>query len=257
MDINTIFTTSAFKYQSGKTLHVSTMGDFNNHINRISEPFLEGSPKILDVVSLYTKTKKQLEFELANFLKNSTKDTNFEEEIASFQKELNELTLVWPSEYILNSHAHAIKFGTSQYLTTPNNNVFGKIEDIEILEDNRAKLFMSSIGIYQPSLFNDQNMDQFLRNKDGFKFILSTPEIVYGTNIDLSIIDIDSSFIIDSTRNTLYQLIGRAGRKGKSHSATIIFRDDEMLKLIFERFDKNIEAENIEQNYIKILERQP
>jgi len=257
MDINTLFTTSAFKYQSGKTLHVSTMGDFNNHINRISEPFLEGSPKILDVVSLYTKTKKQLEFELANFLKNSTKDTNYEEEIASFQKELNELTLVWPSEYILNSHAHALKFGTSQYLTTPNNNVFGKIEDIEILEDNRAKLFMSSIGIYQPSLFNDENMDQFLRNKDGFKFILSTPEIVYGTNIDLSIIDIDSSFIVDSTRNTLYQLIGRAGRKGKSHSATIIFRDDEMLKLIFERFDKNIEAENIEQNYIKILERHP
>jgi replicative superfamily II helicase len=100
-------------------------------------------------------------------------------------------------------------------------------------------------------------MDQFLRNKDGFKFILSTPEIVYGTNIDLSIIDINSSFIADSTRNTLYQLIGRAGRKGKSHSATIIIRDDEMLNLIFGKIIKNIEAENIEHNYAKILERRP
>jgi hypothetical protein len=257
MDINTLFTTSAFKFQSGKTLHVSTMSDFNNHVNRIAEPFLDGSPKISDVISLYSKTKKQIEFEISNLIKNSTKDSNSEEDIAQFQKELNELTLVWPAEYILNSHAHASKFGTLQYLVTPNNNVFGKVGDIEILDDIRAKLFMSSIGIYQPSVFNDENMDQFLRNKDGFKFILSTPEIVYGTNIDLSIIDINSSFIADSTRNTLYQLIGRAGRKGKSHSATIIIRDDEMLNLIFGKIIKNIEAENIENNYAKILERRP
>lgn len=97
-------------------------------------------------------------------------------------------------------------------------------------------------------------MDQFLHNKDGFKFILSTPEIVYGTNISLSIIDIDSSFLGDSTRNTLYQLIGRAGRKGKSHSATIIFRNDEMLNFIFKSTTKNIEAENIERNFNKILD---
>ncbi len=66
-------------------------------------------------------------------------------------------------------------------------------------------------------------------------------------------IDIDSSFLSDSTRNTLYQLIGRAGRKGKSHSATIIFRNDEMLNFIFKSTTKNIEAENIERNYIRIL----
>jgi len=253
MDINTIFTTTAFKYQSGKTLHVATMNDFNNHVNNISEPFLKGSPKVSDSVSLYRRTQKTIEGEMANILKNSKKDDDSEAEIAHFQKDLNELRLIWPGEYILNSRAHASRFGTSQYLTMPNNTVFGQIEDMDILDDVRAKLFLSSIGVYQPSAFSDENMDQFLRNKDGFKFILSTPEIVYGTNISLSIIDIDSSFLSDSTRNTLYQLIGRAGRKGKSHSATIIFRNDEMLNFIFKSTTTNIEAENIERNFIKIL----
>jgi replicative superfamily II helicase len=96
-------------------------------------------------------------------------------------------------------------------------------------------------------------MDFFLRKKDSFKFILSTPSIVYGTNINLSIIDIDTSFIVDSTKNTLYQLIGRAGRKGKSHSATIIFRNNDMLDMILENNNLNIEAEQIENNYKSLL----
>jgi len=257
MDINTIFTTSAFKYQSGKTLHVATMDGFNEHVNIISAPFLEGSPKVSDAVSFYRKTQKTIETEMANLVKNNKKDddNDTEADLAHFQKELNELRLIWPGEYILNSRAHASRFETSKYLSTPNNTVFGQIEDMDILDDTRAKLFLSSIGVYQPSAFSDENMDQFLRNKDGFKFIVSTPEIVYGTNISLSIIDIDSSFVRDSTRNTLYQLIGRAGRKGKSHSATIIFRNDEMLNFIFKNSTKNIEAENIERNYIRILEK--
>jgi replicative superfamily II helicase len=92
-------------------------------------------------------------------------------------------------------------------------------------------------------------MDYFLRKKDSFKFIISTPSIVYGTNISLSIIDIDKSFIIDSNKNTLYQLIGRAGRRGRSHSATIIFRDNEMLRIILDNDSVNRDAEYIEENY--------
>jgi replicative superfamily II helicase len=112
---------------------------------------------------------------------------------------------------------------------------------------------LSGIGIYEPENFTENEMSLFLRNKDNFRFILSTPSIVYGTNISLSIIDVDASFTKDSTRNTLYQLIGRAGRKGKSHSATIIFRDNKMLNIIFNKETINIEACQIETNYQKIL----
>ena len=96
-------------------------------------------------------------------------------------------------------------------------------------------------------------MEVFLKKKDIFQFIISTPAIVYGTNISLSIIDIDNSFIVDSTKNTLYQLIGRAGRRGKSDSAMVIFRNNEMIKMIIENNEQNIEAIQIEENYMKIL----
>jgi uncharacterized protein YfkK (UPF0435 family) len=151
----------------------------------------------------------------------------------------------------MNSRSHASKFGNSRLLTRENimNNI--NKEKTEILDELRTKLLFSNIGVYQPEDFSNKKMDLFLRNKDQFKFILSTPSIVYGTNISISIIDIDNTFVNYSTKNILYQLIGRAGRRGKSESATIIFRNNDMLNIIFKTDLSNIEAENIERNFKK------
>jgi len=51
----------------------------------------------------------------------------------------------------------------------------------------------------------------------------------------------------------LYQVIGRAGRKGKSSSATIIFRDMRLLDTILEQDTVNIEAVQIEHNFQKYI----
>jgi hypothetical protein len=79
---------------------------------------------------------------------------------------------------------------------------------------------------------------------------VNNPQVI--SNISLSIIDIDSKFLQYCTKNILYQLIGRAGRKGKSHSAMIIFRDDGMFNIILEQSSKNIEAEEVEDNFKKL-----
>jgi hypothetical protein len=264
MNIKSIFTQSACKYQNGKTLHVSTSHNFNQHIEDISEPFLKDSPNISNIIEEYEKSctsiKSKIELiKKTNSKEKSSKDKSndtaldIEYKINELNKELDNTKLEWPSEYILNSKVHASKFGTSKFITHPNNDIFGRIEDLDILNDTKAKLYLSGVGIYQPEEFSINEMNLFLRNKDNFKFILSTPSIVYGTNISLSIIDIDSSFLRDSTKNTLYQLIGRAGRKGRSHSATIIFRDNDILKIIFSKEEVNIEASYIENNYKIIL----
>ena len=85
-----------------------------------------------------------------------------------------------------------------------------------------------------------------------FKFILSDPSIVYGTNINLTLIDIEKSMKDISTRNTLYQLIGRAGRKGKSTNASVIFRSWKLFDIIINSNDNNFEAEQIEKNILLI-----
>jgi hypothetical protein len=252
MDVNTIFTDSAIHYQYGKTLHVATNNGFNKHVRDIATPFLNGSPKIFDVKLLYKRETEQFENQIKNLENNGDKDSEFLK--SKLYKELDNVKLKWPHEFILNTKAHANKHGNLPLLQNSTIESFAKISDLNLFDDIQTKLLFSGIGIYQPETFNDQEMDFFLRKKDSFKFIISTPSIVYGTNISLSIIDIDSSFIVDSSKNILYQLIGRAGRKGKSHSATIIFRNDEMLNMILENNIINIEAQQIEHNFSLLLQ---
>jgi hypothetical protein len=251
MDLNTIFTSSSINYQNGNSLHVSTLETFNKHIEDICNPLLEGSPKLSNMISEYDKSYNNITTEIKSLEKNKTDDSDME--ILELQKALDNLRVSLPQEFIFNSKQHATKFNNSRNLIKENLMANVTKDKLDILDELRGKLLFSNIGVYQPETFNNKNMDLFLRNKDNFKFILSTPSIVYGTNINLSIIDIDSSFVTDSTKNTLYQLIGRAGRRGRSNSATIIFRDNNMLNVIFKNEATNIEAENIENNYLKLL----
>ena len=251
MDVHSIFTNSSVHYQNGKTLHVATTENFNLHVENIATPFLKDSPKVVDIIRTYDRECDVINEEIKRLEKNGDKDSVYEK--SKLLRELDEIKLNWPLEFIINSRTHANKFGNLSLLTNANNDIFAKKSDMEVLDLTRTKLLFSGIGIYQPEIFSPQEMDFFLRKKDAFKFILSTPSIVYGTNISLSIIDIDKSFLVDSTKNTLYQLIGRAGRKGKSHSATVIVRDNRMLDMIIENNTRNIEAEDIERNYQNIL----
>ena len=249
MDVNTILTNSAVHYNN-KTLHVSTLEGFNQHIEDISNELLDKSPKINDIISMFDKEVDIIKKQLDNLDRNGNKDSEYERN--KLYKVLDNIKLKWPSEFIVNSRTHSKKFDTSDILIHPNSDIFPKKEDLYIFSDTRTKLLFSGIGVYQPEEFTNQEMDYFLRKKDLFKFIISTPSIVYGTNISLSIIDIDKSFIVDSNKNTLYQLIGRAGRKGRSHSATIVFRDDNMLRIILDNNIINKDAQYIEDNYKRL-----
>jgi hypothetical protein len=253
MDIKSMLTYSGIHY-SAKTLHVASSELFNNHIENITEPFLLGSPKITDVVTLYEKNYGLLKNELDSINKNG-KDKEAEFEKAEVQANMDNLKLEWPPEFILNSKAHSAKFKNLHLNTSSNDNdaVFGNKDDLDEYDETRGKLYLSGIAVHQPETFSRSQNNLFLKNKDNFKFIMSTPSIVYGTNISLSIIDIDKSFLRESTKSTLYQLIGRAGRKGKSNSAMIIFRDINMLNIIFRKDTINTEAQNIESNYANIL----
>lgn len=250
MDINTVFTSSAINYQSSKTLHVCNSNNFNLHVENISMPFLDKSPKVSDILLQYDRSTGMIQNEIKSLEKNGDENSQYEKN--ERLKELNSIKLEWPGEFIMNSSSHATKFNNYQYLTSPNNTIFAQKSDLGLLDEIREKLLFSGIGVYQPEEFSTPVMESFLKNKDNYKFIVSTPAIVYGTNISLSIIDIDKSFISDSTKNTLYQLIGRAGRRGKSSSAMIIFRDDDMIKMILENNSFNIEAVQIEENYQKL-----
>ena len=257
MNKELMFTRNATFYNENETLHVATSNHFNEHVKRISEQFLSGSPKIKDVVALYNKQRKSLIEKIESFKKSTTTNASTkatkEYEKSKVEHSLANLQLKWPHEFLLNSEEHSNKNGNFSMSHKYSGVLHGTVEELDVLDELESKLFISKIGIYQPETFNPLEMDIFLRNKNNFKFILSTPSIVYGTNISLSIIDIDDSFVVDSNKNRLYQLIGRAGRKGKSISATIIFRDMRMLRIILDDEGENVEARQIEHNYQQLL----
>lgn len=251
MDVNTIFTNSSIHYHGNRTLHVATSQTFDEHVESISSNFLNGSPKLSSVFSKYEREYETIKSQISSLERNGNKDS--ESEIIQLESDLSNIKLEWPREFVMNSAQHASKFGNSKIVSPITETFSSSKEDISLLDDKRSKLFLSGIGVYQPEKFNDLELALFLKHKDRFKFVLSNPSIVYGTNISLSMIDIDRSFIQDSSKNTLYQLIGRAGRKGRSSSAEVIFRDQQMIDMIFTHEAQNIEAMNVEQNYQGIL----
>ena len=253
MNVNTIFTTSAINYQSGKTLHVASEINFNLHVEDIAASFLEGSPKVSDIVSNYDKHLQLINDNIQSLEKNYTESSQYEKQ--ELMKEKNNLKIMWPKEFVMNSSAHASKFNNYSFLTIPNNFNLLKREDIGLFEELREKLLFSNIGIYQPEEFNERELEYFLQNKNKYNFILSTPAIIYGTNIELSIVDIDESFLKDCTKNLIYQLAGRAGRWGKADSqeAIIIFRHKNF-RIIFNHTKVNIESIQLETNFKKYIE---
>lgn len=250
--IDNVFTKNAYIYNSQNTLHVSNPPSFSKYVNDLSSGLLDGSPKLKNLIKDYQREKESIEAKIKHIEekeKADLKQFRIEEE----SKKLSELKFNYPKEFIVNSTNHFNKFNKKGSITDPKN-MFFNAEIIKNFDDIMAKLYLSGIGIYNQTDLSQYELEIFLKYKDQYKFIISDPSIIYGTNINLTMVDINENLGPISTRNTLYQLIGRAGRKGKSSSANIIFRSWDLFDIIVADNDINNEADNIEQNLIQILD---
>ncbi len=249
--VENIFTKNSYIFSEHNTLHVSNPTNFSIYVNDITEDFLRDSPKLKKLISDYKKAMDSIDSLLQNIEKNVKAD-NKDYEIQQVNKKRSEIKFNYPSEYITNSISHFNKWAKEGKLNIRQHALFN-IEIINNFNDIMSKLYLSSIGIYNHSELSSYELEVFLKDKDIFKFIISDPSITYGTNINLTMVDIHENLVPISTRNTLYQLIGRSGRKGKSSSANIIFRSWDLFNIIVSNNDINEEAENIENNLIEIL----
>lgn len=252
--IDNIFTKNAYIYNPHNTLHVSNPEIFSKYVNDLTALFLKDSPKLKNLIKEYQKAKTAIEDRI-KYIKEKVKDDKDGTKSYQLQEEdkkLSDLKFKYPNEFIVNSQNHFRKFNSSISYTEPKS-IFFNPDIIENFDDVMAKLYLSGIGIYNQSDLSQYELEIFLKYKDQFRFIISDPSIIYGTNINLTMVDINENLGPISTRNTLYQLIGRAGRKGKSSSANIIFRSWDLFNIIVSNNDVNEEADRIEQNLITIL----
>jgi hypothetical protein len=251
IEANKMLAENAPNYKDGMTLHVSSQNNFNNYCNTLLTPLFLGntSININKIIDSYEEMILSKEKKIESLKKGITKENKDRVDHQINEIEKQPVRVRWPPKYIPNTYEHSeihkYKFD--------NVSSFGSKVNITKFRNTKelfSMAFLSGIGIYNPEEMNNDERSIFLEYKDNLNFILSTPSIIYGTNMNISIVDIGEEYSPMATRNSLFQLVGRAGRKGKkSYSAMVIFRTFDMLnKIMAAKFD-NIEARLIESSF--------
>ena len=119
-------------------------------------------------------------------------------------------------------------------------------------------LLMCGIGVYQPSarIFDDTYFDLVLElaSEGKLAYVVADASISYGTNYPFNRVIITDDFAKVHSTNTLLQLMGRAGRVGKSWKAEVIMSNIAIKNMFVSLLDQesNIELSNIKRMIIKI-----
>ena len=251
-DRETMFTETAHQHL-GNSLYIVDDEKIND-ITKIALDFVKDAPKIKKLFKQYRNEEKIYKKDCEK-IEGNVKFSELEK--GQLICKVPRSSLEWPSEFIVNSTEHLKKYAPSDKLFEPEELKLVKTDiineiDSEVLEtqfiDGYDQLLLASIGFYNPDsrelnrvngIYTDTMIN--LADKNKISTIISTKKIVYGTNLPLNEIIIDDAG--DTyTQNMLFQLIGRAGRPGKSKVAVVIFLNDKDMKKVFSPDSKNLEA---------------
>ena len=210
------------------------------------------------------KLIKRFEDDFSTYEKNKQKidkEKLTDQEKSQKMNALDFPILEWPEDCVVNSNTHITKYAPSGFdydLSMCKINMIDQIEtpDLQDMLKDYDKLFLSTIGVFDTDMSDIKGKS--LNYSNGFythtlldyadrgkmSYIFSDKQITYGTNLPTSTVFIDKHRE-EFTQNMLHQLIGRAGRPGKSKVATVIFLDDKDLEKTFSCDYENIEAETL------------
>lgn len=153
-------------------------------------------------------------------------------------------------EFIINSPQHFKKFHPEKPTTDmkfKESNIF-KDEYFTAFNDEHLYQMHSGIGTYLKKHQTEYQRDLVMKQYSFYSFFCSGIDVVYGTNLSgLVNIFIDKSFAEKNTVPTLYQCMGRAGRKGRSYHATIFVNDEETVNKLLSMNDNSEKENDIER----------
>lgn len=186
--------------------------------------------------------------------KNSGKLSNeskkLVEDVNTLRKKLKQISL--DSMYLPNTKPH-------QEIWTPNgeivNNAFvadiGEHNTSEIMqlniENNEKVLLLLGIGTF--NLHNNNRYMEIMKKlaeEQRLYMIIASTDYIYGTNYQFCHGFISKDLSNISQQKTL-QALGRIGRNNIQKDYTVRFRDNDMIKKLLSKPDKNIEATNMQK----------
>jgi len=244
-DLLKLLTTSANRYLNGALFAtndpISTakiLGDdqlVTEAARRIQQAYLDYEKKKEEYHSLVQSMEKNFEsFANSRISAEATRGhgTN-KSSRADFDAKIRSIpvpTLDINFDSIPNTAQHMAKHAPSRVVDSHSLQAivdFDRIPDsLSTPEWMRALLYLG-IGIYCPSKLNYKYTElvlTFARNRQ-LAYLFADRSIVYGTNLPFSNVFVSEDFAEVSSLNTLFQLMGRAGRVGQSFSSQIIILD--------------------------------
>lgn len=240
--INThnIFTSQSYEYE-GKTLFVSDT--IMNTVADMSVPLLDGLKPINELLDdmerLQQKTTSMLDA-LDKSKGNASKDDRDVERLDILELASN-VSIGIPDRYVVNSIAHFRRFHP-EIDTCPIHNPRVSVpvitRDFHELDEMISALLYSGVGMYSRGDMTSFEKSRTLSYYRHLAFLCASDDITFGTDLP-GIVNIVITAGVGERipSGMLYQLMGRAGRVGKSYHANIIAGSEIVLKKLLSYTD--------------------
>jgi hypothetical protein len=186
------------------------------------------------------------------------KNTKNKEDLDKILQTNDKPQLNFPDFCQINTLEHIKHYAKSNMKKIIKNFVRSKIsiENIPInsylIDDDLKLLLCAGIGVISinPSDYNYNSKVLELASDGRLAYLISDSSICYGTNYPINRVFITDEFALKHSINTIFQLMGRAGRVGKSWKAEIYVTNDIAKRII--NYARNLDEADIEANNMNI-----
>tara|TARA_Y100000389_G_scaffold92145_1_gene88719 strand:- start:10626 stop:13328 length:2703 start_codon:yes stop_codon:yes gene_type:complete len=265
LNINKIGTHEAYKFPNMTLIAVendiinTTISMFKDLLNILPDYILMMNQYDNDIIKYDENKLKQEELRKKTINKKSKNHDDEKLSKIDIDRELNDNigespNIRFPNFGKINSIEHLKIFKNDNTIKPRLSFILEDIDyNFNVIDDVKL-LLMCGVGIYSPSSFDDKYTNEVIRlaSKGSLAFVISDYDICYGTNYPFNTVIITDDFAYHHSLNTLFQLMGRAGRVGRSWTANAIVPND--LYDIFIDYMKNPDKYDIEEkNLYKLM----
>lgn len=223
-DSTKMFTEQSMHYD-GKTLFITR--EVMRAVDVMVADLLDKDVRWSDIVAETRRTEQAVEKQLEKL--QDAKMTRIEKERMVSELAETSTRSVLPDRYVINSRAHFERFHPRQELAGAPRLAIDLPNYFEAAFDDQANMMMAAgVGVYCKTYMTEFQRNLVMSIYDKLLFLCSGKDIVFGTNLPgLTNVFIDESFASEQSISTLYQLMGRVGRMGRSYHANIILNSEE------------------------------
>ncbi|MAI14436.1 MAG: hypothetical protein CMM15_10490 [Rhodospirillaceae bacterium] len=251
-----MFTTQSIFYE-GKTLYITkdviekTRKSANKLFDeerfvKIEKLITERDKKIKGFQKQQRSSERRKPTKADNKEKLINKQETIQQKMA-FAEDIENTAVRIPEDFIVNTEEHFRRFHpnvSAKGMPINTNRIVLEDYFFDSFCDIDLYLLMAGIGMYDVKRQTEHQRNLVMKIYNDLSFFCAGLDVVYGTNLaGLINIAIDQEFARDVSIATLYQLMGRVGRIGRSYHANIIANHESTVQKLL-CLDENIDIDN-------------